>query len=154
MTGRATPQPPRWSSVSTAEAVRAVQHPESNTPEMRAYYRMTASERKTTMAVRDAGGDETFLLSGQRGVWEDDDGYTNVNKKQEYDFWKSKDAPKNYSGRKSKISNDEYQQLPSVTRIRQVAQGDPDQFCPGQYQRLRKALKNLIQRIDEMLEDR
>ena len=60
----------RGNYVSTSEAVRAVQFPESNNAATRKYYRMGASEREMLSTVASVGGDKRFLFSGQRGVWE------------------------------------------------------------------------------------
>ncbi len=52
----------RGNSISLSEAVRAVQYPESNSPETRAYYTMKQTERETVSIVQAAGKTKDFLF--------------------------------------------------------------------------------------------
>lgn len=56
----------RGNSISLSEAVRAVQYPESNSPETRKYYTMKQTERETVWLVEATGGDKNFWFPKQQ----------------------------------------------------------------------------------------
>ncbi len=62
----------RGNSISLSEAVRAVQYPESNSPETRKYYTMKQTERETVWLVEAAGGDKAFLFAQEDDPEPDD----------------------------------------------------------------------------------
>ena len=63
----------RGNAVARVEAVQPVDVSEDDTPLAPNFYRIAAYEREIVSAVAGVGGDQWFLLLGQREVWEDRD---------------------------------------------------------------------------------